>query len=400
MKNVKLSNNIKYQLEIKTLKNDIYNTPFDEIGDMGLLGRYLTISANLSTYFSELSNDEHFKIIQDIQFHRSLSNIDQYYHQLLLSNLKINDQSNVIEHSYTTGHIFVTYHTGSYRMFIQHLIKQNIPFCLVTEERYIKEQGATTQNIYKQISKNKHKELEILPAENPRLIFELTKRLRKGISVVFYIDGNTGATTKKLSENSNLLKINFLNHHIYARQGIAFLAYLSKSPMATVVAKRDKKLNNIIQLKSVETIELMQKYTRNDFINNITEKLYQELELFLKNNFEQWEGWFYVHKFFQQKITIGDLNIEEEGVSNKLTKFATITIDQFIHLIKYDEEHVFLVMKKDYQIMKITNLLYDVLSFFKVPKKIKSKKALIFNNQEISWKVVKELIKMNILKPI
>lgn len=391
---LKKYNKQSYTESTNQIKKEIYNTKFDEIESMGLLGMYLMISANLSTFVPKIKNEDHYKVIQDIQFHRSLSSLDQYYFYLL-DELRIIDDKNVLEKSKNTGHIFVTYHTGSYRLFIQHLNKSNIPFCLVTEGNYIKEQGQVTYELFKKLNDNK-RELEILPAENPRLIFELTKRLKMGMSVVFYIDGNTGATDKSLTDNKNLLKIDFLNNHIYARQGIAFLSYLSKAPLVTALAKRDEELNNSITIKPLNTVELLKKYTRNDYINIITKKLYEELGILLSTNPEQWEGWFYIDKFFQHDV------IKEKEPSLKINlnsnKTITLEVDQFIHLIKHSDENMFLVNKKDYKIMKITSYLYNVLSYFKIPKAIDTTKMLNIGSVEVNWNVLEELIEMNFLK--
>jgi len=391
--------NKKYLDNVVALKKEIYGIDFDDIEnmDVGYQSLYSLVSANILTYMPEINIENHFKILQDIQFHRSLCSLDQYF---LIDNLKINDRFRVIEKSKNVGHIFVTYHTGSYRMFNKHLTINNISYCLVTEEVFIKKQGKMVQKLYNEVSKDSNKKLEILSANNPRLIFELIKRLKKGISVVFYIDGNTGSTEKKLRENKNLLKINFLNHHIYARQGIAFLAYLSKAPMAIAIAKRDKNLNNIIQINPVKTVELLQNHNRNEFINIITQKLYGKLEKFLINNYEQWEGWFYIHKFFETKISSENLISKEEVSSNKAIKFVTLVINQFIHLIKYDDNHIFLIKKDDYQIMKITNFLYNLLFFFKKPITITPNKSLLIDNKKINWNIVTELIDMNYLKKI
>jgi hypothetical protein len=143
---------------------------------------------------------------------------------------------------------------------------------------------------------------------------------------------------------------------------------------------------------------LIQKYNRNDFTNIITQKLYEKLEQFIKTNFEQWDGWFYFQKYFDVEQPI--INLEKKEVNIKNTKFVTFQINQFIHLIKHDDEHIFLVMKKDYQIMKITKFLYDVLTFFKISKKIIPEKTFIINNQKVNWTILNELIEMNYLKLI
>lgn len=391
-------NDILYSENVQILKKDIYNTRFDEIESMGLLGAYLTLSANLATYFPQFSNNEHYEIIQNIQFHRSLSNMDQHFFYLL-DELEINDPNKVVESSLETGHIFVTYHTGSYRMFIQHLNKTDVPLCLVTQEQFIKEQGETVKKLFKEVSNSKNKELDILPAENPRLLFELISRLRKGISVVFYIDGNTGATDKKLSDNKNLLKIDFLNHHIYARQGIALLAYLSKAPLAIALAKRDENLTNTVDIKLVDTTKMMEDFDRGEFVNIVTKKLYGELEQFLEKNLEQWEGWFYLHKFFETEIMEENLeaSINTDIYSNES---ITVVLDQFIHLLKYDDEHIFLVNKKEYQVMTVTSDLYELLLFFKEPKKVIVNEELSVHDQIVDWKDIEELIEMNLIKPL
>jgi len=126
-----IKNKQNYVESIQNISKDIYKTEFDEIESMGLLGMYLMMSANLSTFIPEIKNEDHYKSIQDIQFHRSLSSLDQYYFHLL-DELKITDDSNILKKSQNKGHIYVTYHTGSYRLFIQQLNKENIPFCLVS----------------------------------------------------------------------------------------------------------------------------------------------------------------------------------------------------------------------------------------------------------------------------
>lgn len=380
-----------YLQNIQNLKEEIYKTRFDEIENLGLLGTYMTVSANLLTYLPQMNMDNQYKLIQDIQFHRAVSNVDQYYLELL-DKLKIIGETNIIEQSRNSSHIFVTYHTGSYRLFIQHLIQKEVPFCLVTEERFIEDQGATVRKIVKEMRGN-DKELEILPAENPRLIFELMSRIKRNISIVFYIDGNTGVKEKKLSENNNLLKIDFLNHHIYARQGIAFLAYLSKAPLTIAVAKRNKNLTNSIRLKIVDTEKLIRQGNRDVFINDITKNLYKELDGFLRKYPEQWEGWFYVDKFFENNNSI--------EMSNKKISLLTpmkLVLDQYLHLFNYNNKNYFLVSRKDYKIMKITQSLFEILNNFKEPKLIHPNKTMEIAGYNLDNKLISELLEMNLLK--
>lgn len=396
MKSIKYNKQL-YIENVNKIKSDIYPVKFNEIESLGLLGTYLMISANLSAFLPQLKIEDHYKMIQNIQFQRSLSSLDQYFFYIL-NELKISDDSNVLAKSRKEGHIFVTYHTGSYRLFIQHLNKENIPFCLVTEGDYVKDQGETTQMLFKKLNGNQ-KELEILPAENPRLIFELTRRLRKGQSVVFYIDGNKGASSKDLNDNKNLLKMDFLSKHIYARQGIAFLSYISKAPLVTAVSKRDSELNNSICIKQIELSELQEKSDRHEFVNRVTKILYNELEVLLKCYPEQWEGWFYIDKFFQQESN-ALVDTPETKLDLDLPGPVTLMINKFLHLIKHGEDTLFLVDRKNYKIMAITQFVYEVLSYFKSPRKIASNKTLNIADYKVKWADMEELVKMDYLKQV
>lgn len=380
----------RYKLEVNKKRETIYGTSFDEIQSLGLLGTFSLVSANLLRYLDRKS-DEHYKIIQGIQFNRSLANMDQLYPHML-QELKVIDTTDVFKSKSDKGHIFVTFHTGSYRLFIQHLNRSGLPFCLVTEGKYIEEQGKLTQALFKKVN-SEGKGLEILEAENPRLLFELMRKINSGISVVFYIDGNTGVSEKKLSENKNLLKIDFLKSEMYARQGIAMLAYLSKSQVIMALPKRNKDLSNTIRIKKIET-KKYEKYSRNDFVNCLTKKLFSELGDFLRKYPEQWEGWFYIQKFFEQETIEKSTESKEKYSGEKEIK---LEVDQQIQLLKYNEDNVFVIQKKDYQIMKITPLLYSVLNHFKTPKNIITNTDTTINNQTIEWEFLEELIEMKFL---
>ncbi len=381
-----------YRQEVDKIKNAVYGTPFEKIQNLGLLGTFSLISANILRYLN-LKDDQHYKLIQDIQFHRALSNVDQYCPHTL-KELKVKDNSAVLETESEKGQIFVTFHTGSFRLFIQHLNRIGLPFCLVTEGKYIEEQGEVTQALFKQVN-GENRGLEILEAENPRLLFELLKRINSGISVVFYIDGNTGVSEKKLSDNKNLLKINFLHSDIYARQGISMLAYLSKANVVLALTKRNKDLTNTVRLKKIST-KKYEKKTRAEFINGLTQSLFWELSHFLNRHPEQWEGWFYIQKFFEEE------NNEKEHDFLPTEKYAgeneiILGVDQYIQLIKYDEENVFIITKRDYQIMKISPMLYDVLIYFKDPKNVITNSDMVINDHTVKWEFLEELIEMNFL---
>jgi len=386
--------NTKFSENVDIIRENIYNTKINDLEINGLLWSFLVVSSNLSTFLPELESSEHYKIVQNMQFHRSLSGIDLYYPSLL-ENTKFDDQSNVIGQSQQKGHIYVSYHAGSYYMILRHLASQSTKFCVVAGNNYIRDYEDMVQQVYKDIPNEDSNALQIFSAEDPKLLLKLTKKINEGSSVFFFIDGNTGTKENNFSNDKNLLKINFLNHHIYARQGVAYLAYLTKAPIATVIAKRDEKLNNEVKITLLDINDL-DKTNRNDFINAITRKLYGELENYLVKNYEQWSGWFYIHELFDTDDHSEEVNTATEKLKHKGSKFM---ISDFIHLVEHNDEHIFLVMKKTYEIMRIERFLFDVLTFFKTPRTVSLKKSLIIENEVVATEFVEELIEMNFLKP-
>ncbi|HVW99187.1 MAG TPA: hypothetical protein VHA52_01925, partial [Candidatus Babeliaceae bacterium] len=271
----------EYITVVNEARAEIFNTPFEDIKPE-LFGLYSLVSASILRYLSHYKNEEHYRLIQEIQFNKNLALIDQFHFDLL-NELQISDPDNMLEKSVTSSQIFVTYHTGSYRMFIALLVQRKIPFCIVTDESFIDQQQELVNELHRRISQHLNQdynqELEILKAQDPRLIFKLNERLKNGISVVFYIDGNTGVASD-LKTNSNLLPIKFLDHFINARQGIALLAYLSKRPLVSAIAMRRPGLANSMDIK-LEDDFLFTQTNRKEYVAVMTEKLYARLDDFL-----------------------------------------------------------------------------------------------------------------------
>ncbi len=390
-----MKNNLSYSQNVEIIKKNIYNTKFNDLELNGYLWSYLMISANLSTFLPKLQNKLHFDVIRNMQFHRDISRMDLFYPSLL-ENTKFYDKNNVIEKCLEKPHIFVSYHAGPYYMIFRHLAKMKVPFCVVAGDNYIKDFDNKVQEIFRGIPNLENTTLPIYTAEDPKLLLKLNKNLKEGMSVFFFIDGNTGSKENDFNNDKNLLKINFLNHHIYARQGVAFLAYLSKTPIVTIIAKRNKKLNNIVKINLLNIKDQSLRVNRNKYINTITKKLYKVLENYLKINYEQWSGWFYVQYMFdtESPTQINDQN-KERKVNFKKDK---LILNDFIDLIKHNDNNIFLVMKKEYEIMRIKQSLFDVLSNFKTPKTINTDETLIINNEVVRLDYINELIELNYLK--
>ena len=72
-------------------------------------------------------------------------------------------------------------------------------------------------------------------------------------------------------------------------------------------------------------------------------------------------------------------------------------LNDSVHLVKHDDENIFLVMKTTYEIMRIGNFLFDVLTYFKTSRII-TDQPLLITDEIVGLEFLKDLIEMNFLK--
>ncbi|UTW62385.1 hypothetical protein KFE98_20665 [bacterium SCSIO 12741] len=196
------------------------------------------------------------------------------------------------------GKIIVTFHYSSYRLFISCLIAWGIRFKLVADNNFITNQGDQATESYDRIAehfKADLPELEIINAETRTVILKCKEALKDGFALVFYADGNSGVGGMT-RDNSNMVKIPFLDHSIYVRKGIVTLASIIQAPITTVLLDRDI-WNNEFSFDIRENIPFPINRKNEDEIRVCNQALFSVLEQHLKTKPGPWEGWFYYHNF-------------------------------------------------------------------------------------------------------
>lgn len=379
-----------FEVEVNSIKTFIDNHNEDDLLKTGLFKNYSIISSSIHRFLPSVKSDNYLEFIKKAQFHRSLSLIDQKYY-FLLDHLSILDDNFLIEKLKNESCIISTFHTGSYRLTISYLLKQEIKFVLVTESKFINDQGEDIKKLSSELKNHlelkQFKELEIFSAQDPNLLFNLKSKLNQGYSVVFYIDGNSGVDEFKIDEKK-LLNINFLSGNINARKGIAFLSYLTKKSIITIVCQRNSNYENQL---TIESLNIDFDNTRNEFIEEATRKIFSKLEDFLLKRPEQWEGWFYIHKFFK-------LNNEKGGSFNKIARKELEKIDFHFNSENFkliDINGIYFVLDfRNYSIMEISKEIYLLLS------NCNSKDKERTSNQgwKVSCKLLNELVNYDLLK--
>ncbi len=193
--------------------------------------------------------------------------------------------------------IYCTFHLGSYRAIIGHLARFGKHFTLAVDENVFNEQAegikATVDRINQFFGTRSH--FEIMHVERFDAALQLYQQLRKGQSLVLFMDGNTGSGGV-FRQDDKMQLIDFLGKKIFARKGIAGISLLSKAPIVPVISFREAKTDVVLHFFD----SILPPNNANEsekFISDTTQCLFGLLEEKIKMYPLQWEGWLYVHKY-------------------------------------------------------------------------------------------------------
>ena len=251
--------------------------------------------------------------------------------------------------------IFCGFHLGSYRSLFPFLVKNGINLNLLIGEDVFrhdacifKERFLEGKDFY-----NVNSTFDVINGENKVAVIKGLRGLKEGKSMVTYLDGNTGIGGNH-RQDDKMTKINFLNQDIFVRKGIAYLSYVSQSPIIPVMMYRDKDFNNVIEF--LESIVPDTSLSRDEFIYHFNQSAYDIFSKYLLKYPEQWEAWSYVHKFL-------DLTKVSQATSKSVEKKSVLDWNRF-SISKYENCSV-IFDKYSFLIHFITNELFDLLNRLK-----------------------------------
>jgi lauroyl/myristoyl acyltransferase len=256
--------------------------------------QYNIVSASLLNFLPEIEVGRHESIYRSILLHQRLSVFEQD-HPAILENVSMENLApGTLTAIKQRPAIICTFHLGSYRLINLLLVKYNLPFSLVIAKSVIKAQGDTYTALYDKISEgNNAGDFDLIDAEEPNAAIQMLRSLKKGKSLVVYVDGNTGSgSLSRQKENSCCLP--FLHQQIAARKGIGFLAHAANTPVLPVICYR-KSVKDIV-LRFHEIIDPEPDMERNTFAQTLMKKLYDFASPLIRTYPEQWEAWLYLHK--------------------------------------------------------------------------------------------------------
>lgn len=324
--------------------------------DDNLNGQFNMVSAGLVNYLPAISTEQHEDIYKTILLHKKLSILEQSTYTALdyvtTENLS-NETFNLLKSKPT---IICTFHTGSYRILNLFLTRNKIPYSLVMGNDIVQQEGELFHSLYNNLPGNSANEgFKIINAEAANVGLQMLRELKKGRSLLLYIDGNTGAgaaTTK----NDNRCAVNFLHQQLFARKGIAYLAHTARVPILTVASYRNSWES--IRLKFFDPIFPDIYKEKKLFAEETTQQIYDLVAPLIEAYPEQWEGWLYIHKV----ANIIHTSTMQVNSKVKSTASEKICLDSFRFGIFKVNGSPFLLKKNTYSFYEINNHLYDLLS--------------------------------------
>jgi lauroyl/myristoyl acyltransferase len=333
-----------------------YKNSFTIKDNENLYGQFNMVSAGLVNYLPAIDVDQHENIYKDILLHKKLSILEQSTYTALDYVTTENLSSETFSLLKNKPAIICTFHMGSYRILNLFLTKNKIPYSLVMGNDIVKQEGEIFQSLYKELPETSGDDgFKIINAEASNVGLQMLRELKRGRSLLLYIDGNTGAgaaTTK----NDNRCVVNFLHQQLFARKGIAYLAHTARVPIVTVASYRSSWEN--IRLKFFDPIFPDIDKEKNLFAEETTQQIYNQVAPLIAAYPEQWEGWLYIHK----AANIIHTNTVNEKSTIKKTNEEKVSLDSFQFGIFKVNGSPFLLRKNTYSFYEINNQLYDLLS--------------------------------------
>ena len=244
---------------------------------------------------------------------RELSNLEINYVHLLEKNgfSKMEGKENLNHNA-----IYCSFHMGSYISISYYLVKNNIEFSIVIGADDFDEKKKMFMDSYKKalgVLGNSTSKMDIINGQNRNAIISMVKKIKKGHSLLFYIDGSKGLK-EFTPDDDNLIKINFFESQLFSRKGISFLSHYLKTPIIPALSCRTK--NHEIKVKFKTAI--YPEGERETYCASATQEIWNVFSEHFKNFTMQWESIYFMHQFkaYSGHVEVHALNKNETYVFN------------------------------------------------------------------------------------
>jgi lauroyl/myristoyl acyltransferase len=374
---------MQYQ-EYITERNRLFDEALIEtpVSDNEMFNRTVNfVSANLSNFIPEMDFTEHEPLFRQILLYQKLSRLDAEYANIYDSVSMEDLSDDLLAMLKSQPAIICSFHFGSIRLINYFLANNFIKFSLVISDSALEDYKGLYKNIYKQYEAYPGDDgFNIISAQSPNSGLQMLRELKKGHSLLLYIDGNSGAGNDSI-KNENRVKIDFLAETIYARKGIGYISHLANVPI--VVAANYRRSVDDIRIKFFDPVFPDQEMDRETYANLATQKIYSIFSDLLVKYPHQWEAWLYLHTVikpaeFKEAPFVGPALIDSTRLIFNKKRYGLFNIGN----------DLFLFNKRTYSSYKLDIMLYGVLT-------IASRQPV--NRDEFSETIAEQLIANGVL---
>ncbi len=322
-------------------------------------------SANLTNFLPQLPEREHEELYSNLLRNLSLEKFD---HRLMhLSDVSAIEGDWSLINNPDKPFIFCTFHIGSYRLIANALIRKGYNFSTLVRQEVFESQRAEFKNYCDEMHDTfqSKSEVNILNAEDPRVLLKMTRELKAGRSILVYIDGDTG------SGEDHKTTVDFLNQQVRVRKGIPYASFLAGVPIVPIVQYRKENLQNVLRIG--KPIALENNEGREEFSQRALDTIYRYFGQYIELYPDQWEGWTYIHNAMVIKPEV--VNVD---TTCDLKKKKTFRFNQTRYRIFELESNFLLFDRTAYETFEITADMKRYLSSPVVKNPIKTLGESIF----------------------
>ncbi len=369
-----------YNDEINKVREKVFldNQDVEKIDGVDRL-LYLQCISSKNIFFPQFNEFSNIDFYLKVMFNQCMAKYD------LENYLSIKSRTSVVSclDTFLSPKIYCAFHYGSYRIINCVLHEQNIEFAVVANKVILDKSKEQLINLHNEALYRSEKKLdfELIDANSNSGLIAMLRALKKGKSLVIYIDGGNGVGGFK-KDDKNTTVVNFLNKKIYSRIGVAFLSAKLNIPIVPVIAGRSVNFENI-DIKFYK--QIITAFNSKEEINRITQLVWGIFEKEVMQDPTQWEGLLYFHHFLQREDTI-----EMPIIFSNNYSFNYENFDFFCYSNNY-----YLYNNYSFSTIKLTQKLYNFLQFLHKDKNTFSyTKLLSYMHEE----VLGDLIKHGILQ--
>lgn len=364
---------------------------------------FATTSASLFRLLPQIPYSKHKSIFEKLLFNLQLLNLEEKYAEEFIPNFEVIDIEKSLDKAQKgQPFLFCCFHTGAYSLLPGLLASKSLDFGFLSNNTLTERKEKLYFEIHQRYCEkhNINSTAQFINVEDKKGIWQALRLLKQGKSLIVYADGNTGSNYSK-KESQNTIRVNFLGENLQVRQGIAFLSYMCNVPIVPIISSRIEEVEFSLKRKfellpaiyppnfstnSSTNFEdknsIKKEISKEEFAAQTMQKLYSILEKEVSkndNNLEtasKWEGWIFVNKFFEElhkpistsQKTTTTANIKKENLRYIFNeeRFAVIETKKE----NQENQQNTLFDKFTYRFFPVSDLLYEIITYFSVPKKL------------------------------